>query len=519
MKKRSALLARLPGKAAAARSAGPKAARAKAAASSAPRGKRPAVRSVRSPGAGLPRPAADAFGSQDDPRVLKARIQMLEFELAQKHAVAAQGLESFSAAADKLQDSFKRTREQVYALQREVDEKNRALDEKNQELERNLFEKEKVKNYLASIFESLPVGVLVTDLEGAVTSVNRAGQTMIGADAGELLGQNVNSLMGAQLAPRPEPVFEMGDPLLFVRKDGEPLKFQVSVTRMQGEGDRTAGYVVNLQDVTLLKKLEEHAERRNRFTVMGEMAANMAHEIRNPLGSIELFASLVRKALPEGDEKRAPLNHILSAVASMNHIISNVLEYSKPRAVSLQPMDLHGLLEELAGFIRFMASQNGVELMLALDAPHASIRADRELLKQAFHNLLLNAVQAMPEGGTLTLGTRSVTMTAPQQIARFGAAARQPGCAMVQELDVIEATVRDTGLGMPPEVQARIFDPFYTTKPRGTGLGLAIVHTIVEAHHATIDVQSAQGKGTSLVVAFPALGEAAQAGPGRNGST
>jgi PAS domain S-box-containing protein len=498
MKKRSALAAPLPekppGKPTAARSPGRKNTR-----------RKPAGHPARSAAAEPARPAGIAFGPQSDPRVLLARIQMLEFELAQKHAVAAQGLESFSAAADKLQDSFKRTREQVYALQREVDEKNRALDDKNQELERNLFEKEKVKNYLASIFESLPVGVLVTDLEGGVTSVNRAGQAMIGAEASALLGQNVNQLMGAHLAPRSEAVFEMSDPLLFVRKDGEPLKFQVSVTRMHGEGDRTAGYVVNLQDVTLLKKLEEHAERRNRFTVMGEMAANMAHEIRNPLGSIELFASLVRKGLPDGDEKRALLNHIFSAVASMNHIISNVLEYSKPRAVSLQPADLHGLLEELAGFFRFMANQNGVELVLAFDAPHSRIRGDRELLKQAFHNLLLNAVQAMPEGGTLTIGTRSVTMTSPQQIGRFGAAARLPNGATAQALEAIEATVKDTGAGMPPEVQARIFDPFYTTKSRGTGLGLAIVHTIVEAHHATIDVQSAQGRGTSLVVAFPAI--------------
>lgn len=502
MKKRTALAASLPAKASVARAASAKAGRPKAPGKAAARSAPSAAKAQ-----GEARPARAPSAGQDDPRVLKARIQMLEFELAQQHAVAAQGLKSFSAAADRLQDSFRKTREQVYALQREVDQKNRALDEKNRELERNLFEKEKVKNYLASIFESLPVGVLVTDLEGGVTSVNRAGQGMIGAEASELMGQNVNQLMGVHLAPRSEPVFELADPLLYVRKDGEPLKFQVSVTRMKGDGDRTSGYVVNLQDVTLLKKLEEHAERRNRFTVMGEMAANMAHEIRNPLGSIELFASLVRKGLPEGDEKLPLLSHIFSAVASMNHIISNVLEYSKPRAVSLQPIDLHGLLEELAGFFRFLAQQNGVELVLAFDANRAWIRADRELLKQVFHNLLLNGVQAMPDGGTLTLGTRARTITAPQQLDRYGGAARLPNGAAAQELDVVEVTVRDTGVGMAPEVQARIFDPFYTTKSRGTGLGLAIAHTIVEAHHGTIDVQSAPGKGTTFVLALPAARE------------
>ena len=498
MKKRTAVAATLTSRAPGARAGSGRTGRSKPTGKAARSADKPrsVARSVRAP-----------FAGPDDPRVLKARIEMLEFELTQQHAVAAQGLKSFSAAAEKLQDSFKKTREQVYALQREVDQKNRDLDEKNRELQRNLFEKEKVKNYLASIFESLPVGVLVTDLEGGVTSVNRAGQQMIGAEASALVGENVNRLMGVHLAPRDEAVFELADPLLYLRKDGEPLKFQVSVTRMKGEADQTSGYVVNLQDVTLLKKLEEHAERRNRFTVMGEMAANMAHEIRNPLGSIELFASLVRKGLPEGDERLPLLNHIFSAVTSMNHIISNVLEYSKPRAVSLQPMNLHGLLEELAGFFRFMARQNGIDLVLALEAPRAQIRADRELLKQLFHNLLLNGMQAMPEGGTLTIGTRSQRVNNPHQIGQFGKAARLDGGKLVSELEVIEVTVRDTGVGMTPEVQARIFDPFYTTKSRGTGLGLAIVHTLVEAHQGTIDVQSALGKGTGFTLALPALGE------------
>jgi signal transduction histidine kinase len=170
-------------------------------------------------------------------------------------------------------------------------------------------------------------------------------------------------------------------------------------------------------------------------------------------------------------------------------------------------MNLHGLLEELAGFFRFMARQNGIDLVLALEAPRAQIRADRELLKQLFHNLLLNGMQAMPEGGTLTIGTRSQRVNNPHQIGQFGKAARLDGGKLVSELEVIEVTVRDTGVGMTPEVQARIFDPFYTTKSRGTGLGLAIVHTLVEAHQGTIDVQSALGKGTGFTLALPALGE------------
>ncbi len=474
----------------------------------------------------LPEPAATAAR---DVRMLLAQVQALEFESRQKDELLAKGFQQFNLAADKLGKEFQRTREQVDTLKLEVEQKNRALDEKNQELERNLFEKEKVKNYLASIFESLPVGVLVTDLAGGITSVNRAGQAMIGADAEQLIGERVNALLGLPLVPRAHPAADPAaspqadraapsaapaDPISFQRRDGELLKLQVSVTGMRGEGQQTAGYVVNVQDVTLLKKLEEHAERRNRFTVMGEMAANIAHEIRNPLGSIELFASLVRKGLDDQDEKMALMSHISSAITSMNHIISNVLEYTKPRAASLLGLDLHGLLKELDGFFRFMAMQNGVELELALEAPQPWIRGDRELLKQVFHNLLLNAVQAMPEGGTLTLGTRNLTLADPAQQSRFdqAGAADWPGAGTgstsvsrggEETLDVVQVSLKDTGAGMPPEVLSRIFDPFYTTKSRGTGLGLAIVHNIVEAHHGTIDVESQQNQGTTFVLMFP----------------
>ncbi|HEX7926522.1 MAG TPA: ATP-binding protein, partial [bacterium] len=122
-------------------------------------------------------------------------------------------------------------------------------------------------------------------------------------------------------------------------------------------------------------------------------------------------------------------------------------------------------------------------------------------LKQVFHNLLLNAVQAMPEGGALTLATRTHNVSNVDLLERLG---RTPG-PDGGVLNVLEVTVRDTGTGMAPETQNRIFDPFYTTKSRGTGLGLAITHTIVEAHQATIDVESRLGHGTAFVLMFPLL--------------
>ncbi|MCH8076721.1 MAG: PAS domain S-box protein, partial [SAR324 cluster bacterium] len=239
------------------------------------------------------------------------RIKSLEVELEQKNVLLEQGFAAFTQAAEKLQQSHK-------GLQRRIASLNLELAEKNLELEQNLVEKEKVKTYLSNIFESLPVGVFVMDLEGGVTSVNRAALDMIGLPAEQLMGINVNDVLG-------QPLFDFGpggspdgaaatqagasaaesiaEPITYHRGEGGTLRLQVSFTPMEGDG-ATLGHILNLQDVTLLKRLEEQAERSNRFTAMGEMAANIAHEIRNPLGSIELFASLVKKGLAGNPEQR-----------------------------------------------------------------------------------------------------------------------------------------------------------------------------------------------------------------------
>lgn len=434
----------------------------------------------------------------EDSQSLHGRVRSLEMELEQKNVLLEQGFAAFTQAAEKLQESHKR-------LQVRVAELNLELGDKNQELERNLEEREKVKAYLSNIFESLPVGVFVTDLEGVVTSANRAGLDMTRAHAEQMVGQTVNEVLGSQLLLRaPDGTLNLRadllgeEPYTFHPPDGEPLKMQVSLTPMTGEG-RELGYILNAQDVTQLKQLEEQAQRRNRFTAMGEMAANIAHEIRNPLGSIELFASLVKRGLPEEDEKHAMMNHIAAGISNMNHIISNVLEYTKPRPVNLRRLDLHRLLEEMAAFSRYMAEQNGVEISLQLEADSHMAHGDEDLLRQVFHNMVLNAVQAMTEGGTLTVVSRNRTLSDPKQLARFSELPRPPEGA----LETVLVGFRDNGSGIPKEVQERIFDPFFTTKARGTGLGLAIVHNITESHHATVEVESRPGKGTEFTFTFP----------------
>ena len=438
-------------------------------------------------------------GLEEQVRALKTELSRKDSEIAQKDLLLKQGFEAFTEAAENLQASHKR-------LQQKVAELNLELEDTNKELAKNLVEKEKVKTYLSNIFESLDTGVLVTDLEGGITSVNRTGIGLLGASSEGLAGSNVNEVLDTQLIPmtnadRGNNQQELEEPLPFHRSDGESLLLQVSVSRMIGDDARPLGYILNVQDVTLLKKLEEHAGRRNRFTTMGEMAANMAHEIRNPLGSIELFTSLLRKGMEGDGEKLALMNHISAGIVSMNHIISNLLEYSKPRAAKLERLDLHEVLQELVDFHSFRAAQNQVELIGKLSEGSIWIKGDPELLKQVFHNLLLNGMQAMAEGGKLILTTRQRTVTSRKLLKRLTPEGEKPP----EKMEVAEISVKDTGSGMPKDIQRQIFDPFFTTKDRGTGLGLAIVHSIVEAHKGVIDVESEVDKGTTFLLMFPMI--------------
>jgi len=431
----------------------------------------------RKPATSTPQAPAPA----EDLESLRMRLSSLEVEKSRMQLLLDQGFSQFIEASEKLKEK--------------IDIAEARLEQKNQELQRNLEEKERVKTYLANIFESLDIGVLVTDMEGQITSVNREGVNILGLGAERLIGEDVNALLGTTLVAGGAPGSIDEEPITFRREDAEMVKLRLSVTGMPG------GFILNVQDVTELKKLEETAERRNRFTAMGEMAANIAHEIRNPLGSIELFASLVQKGLPADSEQAQLVNHISSAVTSMNHIISNLLAYTKPRPVNRQQMDLQQLVAESAEFLSLLAAKHEVAVAVNLEAERPRIRGDEEMLKQVVHNLFLNAVQAMPDGGELTIVTRNKTLRDPQQVLRF-----HPDPPVPAELDVIEVTLQDQGSGMPVEIQRQIFDPFFTTKARGTGLGLAIVHNILESHLATIDVDSHVDVGTTMILTFPVAG-------------
>jgi signal transduction histidine kinase len=237
------------------------------------------------------------------------------------------------------------------------------------------------------------------------------------------------------------------------------------------------------REIERMKGLEEQADRNMRLTAMGEMAVKIAHEIRNPLGSMELFTSILQREITDDNHKNL-LGHISSGIKNLNHVISNLLTFTKQPKSIFKEFDVHKFLDDLLQFSKFSLNNSNIRLEKEYSPSLPSGWGDEELLKQVFLNLILNAVQSMQKGGVLKVKTGAGKK--PKDNAPF-----------------IEMKIIDTGDGITKENLKKIFNPFFTTRESGTGLGLAIVHNIIELHKGIIEVDSKVGKGTTFTILLP----------------
>ncbi len=373
----------------------------------------------------------------------------------------------FDQAATVLQQSYD-------ALTTRLQQMDLELAQTNASLREHLRETEEMRAHVTAVLESLDTGVIVADSEDVVVRCNHSTEQLLGVPQAQLRGRHA------------------GEVLAEIRKDhGEyPLVLPSGVTIALSQTDLTdesghlIGKLVLIHDVTRIRQLEDRLQRRNRLEAMGQMVGSIAHEIRNPLGSVELFASMLRKDLRDQPQLRSYAEHISMAVQSMDQLLSNLLVYTRPDCSRLGWHHTELLIRDVLTLASHAIPPDSVEVRCQVHPLVPQLWCDGPKMKQVLLNLVLNAVQAMPKGGTLTL----TACPAPPEI---------------QESPAVHLRVSDTGTGIPAELQSRVFDPFFTTKDQGTGLGLAIVHAVVEAHHGRIDVESYHGQGTSFLITLP----------------
>jgi signal transduction histidine kinase len=270
--------------------------------------------------------------------------------------------------------------------------------------------------------------------------------------------------------------------------DGPQGERTIGVTRAcihtPGSGDDS---LLILRDLTEAKQLEREREISRRTQALAEVATLLAHEIRNPLGSLELFAGLLANALANQAELQPWIKHVQAGLRSLAATVNNVLHFHSPPSAQLLPVDLLRLVEETVEFLRPLAWQKEMQIQWRAPEGSVAILADPSRLQQAFFNIALNAFRAMPPGGTLSVSV----------------------CTQ-EEGSCPAATVAftDQGAGIPAKNLEKIFESGFTTQCGSPGLGLAVTRKVIEQHGGTIRVESQEGKGTTFTLALPLAGQA-----------
>jgi signal transduction histidine kinase len=270
-----------------------------------------------------------------------------------------------------------------------------------------------------------------------------------------------------------------------------PIRYGTAV--FTGAADRPMGGLLVLQDISALRQLEEQVRRSDRLASIGTLAAGMAHEIKNPLVSLKTFVQLLPERYDDPEFRTTFIPLLGAEVGRIDAVVTQLLGFARPVKAQLVPTPVHGALRSSLRLVAQQIKSKGLTLVRHLEAPADEVLGDERLLSQVFVNLLLNAIDATPPGGTLTV----VTCPAERPLSAWRVA--QGATAW------LEVQVSDTGAGIAPDDRLRIFDPFFTTKPNGTGLGLSVAYGIVYDHQGCIDVDSEPGQGACFRVSLPLL--------------
>lgn len=335
--------------------------------------------------------------------------------------------------------------------------------------------------YSASIMRGLSSGIVVVNMHGVITQVNAAALQILELEEADLIDRPLAELTGtAELHAAVLQTMQSGVPQdrreVPIQVKGQEIPIGLSTSLLEDHLGRPIGVIANFRNISIIKKLGEQAKRAKYLASLGEMAAGVAHEIRNPLNAIRGFAQLLCDKQKEGEAKEWT-NIIVEEVDRMNRIVQDMLDFSRQRVPTLMPVNLDELLQatlkELQG--QFESNQVQMDYQWTEQLPPALGNVDK--LKQVFLNVIRNGIEAMPGGGRMRIRGR-VDM------------------AVEGEGNEVIVSIADNGIGMDEDTLGKIFDPFFTKKDTGTGLGLSICAKIIEQHNGRIEVHSQPGKGT-----------------------
>jgi len=399
------------------------------------------------------------------------------------------------------------------------------LRQTGQELERRGLDLRNLQTLHQAIVSNISSGLMTLDLEGRVVSFNEAAERITGFTFASLRDRSWQESPFAGCPPMAEFFADPSAPLTntvaeinLQRRDGRVIPVGFSCSPLRQADGAAAGLVAIFQDLTERKRVEEQLRRADRLAALGQLAANIAHEVRNPLAAISGAVELLRDDLTPTGSNRQLLDMLLGEAHRLKFITGQFLDFAKPQSLLFRPCAVRPLAEETLRLLERSGEwHRNTSWSVAEQTPDTLVLADADQFRQVVWNLCLNAIQAMPGGGTLTVTIRSATPDS-QVIAASPRPSGQPPVPIAGDSpsdEWVEIAFRDTGKGITPEELQRVFDPFFTTRPSGTGLGLAIARKILDSMGGYIGVESAIGAGTTFRIWLRRAQVAAGAARGR----
>lgn len=432
--------------------------------------------------------------SKSDLKHLQKAVQEVSKSGSEKEKIQSliKAFELFTKETERLGNAYEELKEEFKTV-------NLELQETNQNLGQKVIQLDSVTFYLQSLLANISQGIIFVDLNGIVTTYNKKAEEILGADHLDVLFNNFwahfpDDIFGFSVRESlkkrvsPETAFSTIKTPSGTKKELEihpsfilqKLEEKNIHPNLKESIESTQGLIILIHDISHIRHLQLLAARNERLKELGEMAARVAHEIRNPLGGIKGFASLLYRDLEGRKDLQEMAQYIIEGTDSLNRLVTNVLNYSRPVQANFIASDIVDLVRDVRQHVMADESLNPkivIEVETSLDS--LIIPVDAQLLKSAILNLVVNAIQALPaEGGKISL-------------------------QIEQSKDLAILKVSDTGVGISTENLNKIFSPFFTTKIEGTGLGLAEVHKVIQAHNGGIEVTSEINKGTIFTIMLP----------------
>lgn len=341
------------------------------------------------------------------------------------------------------------------------------------------------KAHLQQVVDHLEDGIILMNEDRRILFFNKAAEAVFGRSLEEAVGQRLEDLLVPSHPLRPflEQAFlqkaGFRNATIALPTDGRSREFLVSVFFVT-DAQKAIGAMVLFKDLASIKTLQSLISYSAKLTALGRLTSGVAHEVKNPLNAMMIHLELLKEKLDTSSEEVVESLEIIgSEIRRLDRVVQGFLKFIRPQELLVKPVDLNALLKSVAQLLEAEWEKQGIRFAFKGDPTLPLIPADEELLRQAFLNILLNACQAMPKGGTVSITTER------------------------ENREFVQVSIADEGVGIPPEDLDKIFQLYYTTKPDGSGIGLSLVYRIIQMHDGIIDVSSEVGRGTTMIVRLP----------------